>query len=160
MSPAVSRATSSIVVVPFSTLRQPSCRSVIMPALSASWRITPELTRCDDQVADHVVGDHQLVDAGPAAIAALAARPAAGPLPEFQQPLALPAIISTMPCWIAMSGRLEAFFEREIHRQFVVIGYEGRLALRADRPHQPLGHDAFHRAGRPGTARRPCRSGG
>ena len=63
--------------VPFSTFRQPSCRSVIMPAFSASWRITPAFTRVDDQFADRVVGHHQLVDAGPAAEPALPARPAA-----------------------------------------------------------------------------------
>jgi hypothetical protein len=41
----VTRATSSTVVVPCNTLRQPSCRSVVMPAFIASWRITPAFTR-------------------------------------------------------------------------------------------------------------------
>ena len=72
-SSCVTRRISSTVVSPASTLSAPSSRSEFIPL---AVRRAPDgggVRRLHDQVADLVVDDQELVDAGPAAVAGLLA---------------------------------------------------------------------------------------
>ena len=80
------------------------------------------------QAADFVVGHQQFVDAHPPAIA----RPAA--LPAADRPVDRPTV------------RLPAIRSREIVGHVLRARDVRFAAFAAQRAHQPLGHDAFHRA--------------
>src|SRR5262249_55437169 len=81
----------------------------------------------DHQVANLVVGHHQLVDAGPAAEAALPARSAARAFPKADSTF-LPLLFS----------------DRKVVGQIDYGNLESGLTIGTNGANQPLGHDTFH----------------